>query len=243
MAPVARNRYDPTMRFAYINGGPEGRYEEALAHQVPMNPDRLGKHYHHGRSTHFIVDGDLCVQKHHASDRGKYVLSDMGRRQDLVKPNIPYSATSQRGCTFVEAHEALSPQSAERFITRGTLRLEKNPGAGWEYPSNEDLKRWLISVEFNPEGKAHPNKNKGEKPILDDRNVYPPIPEEFLTAFSEWLEDEWRRPSWWERNAVAVIVIIVACFLVGFLVGFLNSDLISTLSGSMTAPRFHLCVV
>ena len=218
------------MNFVYVKGGPQGQHEQEIANKgwkwmrtntidatrLPhyvysgkpsdyTNPDRLGKHSHHGRSTHLVVKGDLCIQKHHG-DRDKYELSEYGKRQDLVNPDMPYSATSRQGCTFVEGHEALSPRSAERFITRGTLRLDRKHGAAWEYPSDEDLKRWLTSVEFNPKGKAHPKK--GEVPILDDSNVDPPIPEEFLTAFSEWLENEWRRPSWWEQFLGSLVLLL-----------------------------------
>ncbi|KAK5635771.1 hypothetical protein RRF57_011483 [Xylaria bambusicola] len=210
------------MDFVYNNGGPQGQFEEELAkhqrwrwmrtntidatqhrgslHSMAQpssgNPDRLGKHSHHGNSTHLVVKGDLRVKKHHG-DRSTYELSDWpgAQRQDLVKPNLPYSATSTRGCTFVEAHESLSPQSAERFITRGTLRLEKKPGARWAYPSDDDLKRWLT------------------QPILDASHVYPPIPEDFFTALSEWLEQEWQKPSWWKRNLWTVIWLVVVVAL------------------------------
>ncbi|KAI3335458.1 hypothetical protein F4824DRAFT_501085 [Ustulina deusta] len=222
------------MDFVFLNGGPQGKFEKAVGAQgwkwMHTNridrtrpggytgrdgrPDRLGQHFHHGKSTHMIVSGDLRIQKH-GGDYGMYELSDRlgGKRQDLVQPNTPYSATSKTGCTFVEGHEALSPQSAERFITRGTLRLARKPGAPWDYPGDDELKIWLRSVRFNPGGKAHPDLAKGEKRILDARHIFPPIPEDFLTALSEWFEAEWQRPSWWQRLVgLRIVLLLVTIF-------------------------------
>ncbi|KAI0975849.1 hypothetical protein F4678DRAFT_457203 [Xylaria arbuscula] len=231
----------PTVDFHYVTGGPQGIFEQALANQgwrwIRTNtidrtgenpnsgrPDRLGKHSHHGKSSHFVVSGDLCV-KRHGGDHGTYEISDSigGKRQDLVQPNIPYSATSSRGCKFAEGHEKLSPRSAERFISRGTLRLVRGHGATWDFPSDAELRTWLTSLEFNPDGKAHPDLAKGEKPILDARDT-PSIPRELLEALSEWFEKEWHRPSWWERiewqGALLLAVISWLAYYIGSLIKY-----------------------
>ncbi|KAI1289123.1 hypothetical protein F5Y03DRAFT_404069 [Xylaria venustula] len=227
---------NPTVDFRYVTGGPQGVFEQALANQgwrwIRTNtidrtgegasngkPDRLGKHSHHGKSSHLVASGDLRVRRH-CGDYGTYEISDRigGKRQDLVQPNTPYSATSSRGCEFAEGHEKLSPRSAERFISRGTLRLVRENGATWEYPSDAELRTWLTSLKFNPDGKARPNLAKGENPILDASNA-PGIPRDLLEALSEWFEKEWHRPSWWERigwQGVALLLAVIyrlACYL------------------------------
>ncbi|KAI0540371.1 hypothetical protein GGR58DRAFT_522301 [Xylaria digitata] len=209
-----RNKMD----FVYINGAPKGHYENELAAQgwrwirtntiapTPFNttntttgsehPNRLNPHFHHGLSTHMVVSGDLYVQRHGGS-RAAYEISDFpgAKRQDLVPPGTTYSGSSERGCTFVEAHKCLSPQTAERLIDRGTLKLVKKHGTTWRYPEESDLKAWLRTVKFNPDGKAHSNRAKGEKPILDTSHVQPPIPDDFLDDLSEWFAEEWQRPA------------------------------------------------
>ncbi|KAF2968515.1 hypothetical protein GQX73_g5046 [Xylaria multiplex] len=205
------------MDLAYINGVPQGPHEVNLIAQgftwvhtntiaptqfniinMAMNsgwPDRIDPHSHHGLNTHLVIKGDLYIQRQgHRGIRERYVISSFrgGTRQDLVPPNTTYSGASSGGCTFIEGHKCLSPQSAERFIDRGTLKLVRKPGATWRHPNDSDLKSWLRTVKFDPEGKAYPDFLKGEKPILDTSQVHPPIPRDFLNDLSEWFENEWQ---------------------------------------------------
>ncbi|KAI0455753.1 hypothetical protein F5B21DRAFT_470529 [Xylaria acuta] len=155
-------------------------------------PDRLGEHSHHGESSHNVISGDLRIQR----SRPRFVYeisSEPGAvRQDLVPPNVLYSATSQRGCTFVEGHKCLSPESAERFISRGTLKVVDGRTRR-SFPTNNQLRIWLRQVKFNPNGKAHPDSLRNEEPILDARHANPPIPDDVYDDLSRWFENEWHR--------------------------------------------------
>ncbi|TGJ78532.1 hypothetical protein E0Z10_g10229 [Xylaria hypoxylon] len=227
------------MDIIYINGEPEGYHERKVAaqgwkwmrtntinptqfntRQATMNsgePDRLPTHSHHGPSTHMVISGDLRVKKHNG-DKGMYEISDAPRSQDLVLANMEYSGTSRTGCSFVEGHMRLGPQLAGRFIDRGTLKVVRKPRTQWPYPSNADLKTWLRTVKFNPDGKTEPDEANGEKPILDARLAESTIPPKFLYDLSRWFEDEWRElprypigdePSW-QINKTPLLALLFA---------------------------------
>ncbi|RWA07376.1 hypothetical protein EKO27_g7717 [Xylaria grammica] len=230
---------EPTLDIVYINGGPQGFHEGQVAsqgwrwmrtntidptqsgsHHAIMSsgrPDRLPAHFHHGPSTHMVISGDLRIRKQGAHT-GSYEISDApgARRQDHVPPRMKYGATSRTGCTFVEGHQCLSPKSAERFIDRETLRVVSRPDARWRSPSESDLKLWLRTLKFNPEGRAHPDVSRGEEPILDASQVSPPIPLDFLNALSEWFEEEWEhyqpplRPPTKQETQQQKIVLLLA---------------------------------
>ncbi|KAI0204103.1 hypothetical protein F4808DRAFT_457204 [Astrocystis sublimbata] len=160
-------------------------------------PDRLGEHSHHGESAHHIIRGDLRIQRTHEPHL-RYELSDApgAQRQDQVPAGTLYRATSQRGASFVGGHRSLSPESAERFIARGSLQVF-DLREDRELPSIEQLNKWpcqwLRQIRFNPDGKAHPDVARGEKPILDTKHVHPPMPHDIYIDLSEWFESEWRK--------------------------------------------------
>ncbi|KAI0509240.1 hypothetical protein F5B22DRAFT_367767 [Xylaria bambusicola] len=117
------------------------------------------------------------------------------RRQRCLRPPQHRQPGRQHGPQRYERHRVRRvppPRQAHRRVR--TLRLRRCQGR----------------VDFNPEGKARPNKQRGEKSIVDASHVYPLIPEDFLAALSERLEQEWRRPSWWERNMWTMISLVVA---------------------------------
>ncbi|KAI0445805.1 hypothetical protein F4803DRAFT_547846 [Xylaria telfairii] len=176
-------------------------------------PDRLGEHSHHGESTHNIIIGDLRVQRTQEPRLLYEISTEPGaKRQDHVPPKTRYKATSTQGCTFAEGHRCLSPESAERFISRGTLRVvNKRPHRS--FPTNNQLGIWLRQVKFNPDGKARPNLRMGEKPILDASRANPAMPEDVHMDLAEWFENEWRRP--YELTALLRRFIL---FLLGYLI-------------------------
>ncbi|KAI0857781.1 hypothetical protein F4860DRAFT_517472 [Xylaria cubensis] len=153
-------------------------------------PDRLNEHSHHSESTHFVISGDLRIQRTYGP-RLLYEISDEkgAKRQDHVLPKTRYRATSRRGCTFVEGHRCLSPESAERFISRGTLKVVDKRARRF-FPTNDQLGIWLRQVKFDPNGKARPAM--GEMPILDTTGVSPTIPDDVHADISQWFENEWR---------------------------------------------------
>ncbi|KAI1123903.1 hypothetical protein F5Y10DRAFT_269588 [Nemania abortiva] len=159
----------------------------------PTKPDRLETHSHHGSSTHMVVSGDLCIQRRQDDYRVYEISSAPGsERQDRVEPSVKYSATSEEGCTFVEGHKCLSPESAERFISRGTLRMVDRRRR-INFPSSDAIRTWLRQVRFNPDGKAHPKWWKGEEAILDTRGARPPMRDDVNTDLLEWFEYEWQK--------------------------------------------------
>ncbi|KAI0099840.1 hypothetical protein GGR51DRAFT_576051 [Nemania sp. FL0031] len=203
-------------------------------------PDRLATHSHHGESTHRVISGDLCIRRnvtekrrrsYLAGNNGLYATREHGghsvyeissapgsNRQDRVQPNIKYSATSKTGCTFVEGHKCLSPESAERFLARGTLEVTDNRRRCGYFPDRIALQEWLRQVKFNPNGKAHPRRWKNERPILDTSRVQKPMPEDVNTDLLEWFENEWHGPKprmemelVWVFAAIAIA--IVGCFI------------------------------
>ncbi|KAJ8129965.1 hypothetical protein O1611_g3666 [Lasiodiplodia mahajangana] len=176
-------------------------------------PDRLGAHSHHGESTHRVICGDLCIKR----EQGDYGIYEISRapgseQQDRVKPKVKYSATSKEGCMFVEGHKCLSPESAVRFLARGTLEVTDKKRRSY-FPDGQALQTWLGQVRFNPNGKAHPNLSKGEKSILDTNRVRTPIPEDVKTDILEWFENEWHGPkrrTGMELATWALIAIMIA---------------------------------
>ncbi|KAI1738101.1 hypothetical protein F4680DRAFT_450184 [Xylaria scruposa] len=187
-------------------------------------PDRLNRHSHHGESTHCVITGDLRILRIY-EPRLLYEISDAigAERQDHVPPKTLYSATSKRGCTFVEGHKCLSPKSAERFISRGTLKVV-DKSARKSFPTNEQLGIWLRQVKFNPNGKAFPDLSRGEMPILDDKGVEPRMPDDVYADLSQWFENEWQEPkpsrsddqtdSWvlWSIVILILYVALARCF-------------------------------
>ncbi|KAI1748754.1 hypothetical protein F4782DRAFT_534036 [Xylaria castorea] len=185
-------------------------------------PDRLNEHSHHGESTHRIISGDLRIQRSQEPRWLHEISSDTDtRRQDHIPPKTLYSATSRHGCTFVEGHKCLSPESAERFISRGTLNVVDKKRARRSFPTDNQLGIWLRQVKFNPDGKARPNLARGERPILDATLANPPMPYGVYVDLSQWFENEWRgqkqlrnerRVSW----VLWSFVIFILCVMIAF---------------------------
>ncbi|KAH8164059.1 hypothetical protein CIB48_g4211 [Xylaria polymorpha] len=159
-------------------------------------PDRLAEHSHHGESTHHVVTGDLRFQRTR-EPRLLYEISTApgAKIQDHVPPKTRYKATSREGCTFAEGHKCLSPESAERFISRGTLKVVDKRRPHRPFPAKDELGVWLRQVKFNPDGKARPNLRMGERPILDASRANPPVSDDVYMDLAEWFENEWRRPN------------------------------------------------
>ncbi|RYC57882.1 hypothetical protein CHU98_g8337 [Xylaria longipes] len=218
------------MDIVYNNGGPRSHHERKVVEQgwkwvntntinptgsneavtvIDGRPDRLAEHSHHGESTHSVIAGDLRIQRSQQPHVVYTISSDAGApKQDRVPPKLLYSATSRFGCTFVEGHKCLSPESAERFISRGTLKVV-DKRARRSFPNDNRLGMWLRQVKFNPNGKAHPNFAMGERPILDAKHVYPPIPDDVYSDLSEWFENEWLGPKWLRRLRQVVWVLLI----------------------------------
>ncbi|TRX89979.1 hypothetical protein FHL15_009080 [Xylaria flabelliformis] len=212
MDPYERRLIDQKWKWVNINTINPTQFSQGAA-VVDRNgrPDRLNQHSHHGESTHCIISGDLRIRRAY-QPRLLYEISDEkgAKRQDHVPPRTRYSATSRRGCTFVEGHRCLSPESAERFISRGTLKvIDKR--ARKSFPTNKQLGVWLRQVKFDPDGKARPAT--GETPILDATDARPILPDDVHADISEWFENEWRR-SRSERQVASGLwsfIILILC--------------------------------
>ncbi|KAI0867498.1 hypothetical protein GGS24DRAFT_485433 [Hypoxylon argillaceum] len=142
------------------------------------------------------------------------------RRQDLVQPHVKYSGTSRNGCTFVEGQRCLSPESAERFLARGTLKVVDKTRPREYFPRADELRAWLLQVKFDPDGKAYPNLAKGEKPILDTSCASPPMPADVHADLSEWFEKEWQgaKPPRNIHLAIWSLALVAISVFLGFLV-------------------------
>ncbi|KAI1176483.1 hypothetical protein F4777DRAFT_577978 [Nemania sp. FL0916] len=200
------------------------------AQPVALNgkPDRLGKYFHHSQSTHRIVRGDLQIKQHKtdANDHRDHRTYELGTydgytKQDRVEPETRYSATSKYGCQFVEGQQCLSPESAERFINRGTLKAVNKRRGRTEFPSSDAMRTWLLQVKFDPKGKARPNWLRGEKPILDISGVNPPLPADVQDDLLKWFENEWQRPRQHSlvRNSTQIVYAILAILMLWHLLG------------------------
>ncbi len=216
------------MYFAYANGGPQGAHEQRVADGgykwVRTNqlfptredraidfgrPDRLLTHSHHGWNTHLIVEGDLSIESHEEASRGRpHRRSEIStapgaETESVVRPGLPYSGTTRRGCRFVEGHRNLSPRSAERFVDRGTLLAVFGGDVGDGYypqpwgrltaPGQARVREWLRGARFRPDGKAEPDLLRGEWPVLEYKQE--PGSESERRAqleIARWFEREWR---------------------------------------------------
>jgi len=220
------------MDFVYRPGHPSSQHEKQLAAEFPwvrtnsieatrvgekfdpQRPDRLGMHSHHGENTHLIVSGDLDMEIMGGTRKGEHlrISADRGsgyEREGIVPPHVPYAATSQNGCSFVEGHRSLSPRSAERFIDRGTLRaVARNAAARCDLPDDETLKRYLRQVKFDPTGKASPSRLRGETRILTPTAGCPRISDSAQLALAQWFENEWREQSNSSSPTFMMVVLI-----------------------------------
>lgn len=164
------------MRIKYIDGPPTDAHENAVikagyrwVRTNTLGPDgRLGMHGHSGPNTHLIVAGSL--QFENSTGKSKYCrsLEDVVENPKLVKIvldeadptarkelHVPghnfYKAVSAEGASFVEGHRSLSPQTAERFIDRGTLRIVPDEGTT-AWPEQEALQKLLREAKWFPRG-------------------------------------------------------------------------------------------
>ncbi|KAK8852159.1 hypothetical protein PGQ11_014638 [Apiospora arundinis] len=142
--------------------------------QTELPIDRLNLHKHSGHNTHLIVEGDLKFDLEkdfysQAKFKRKRVAppvktatldaADPAARKELyAAAEHRYKATSQSGGTFVEGHQLLSPSTAERFMSRDTLRaippLSLDGGEAEEMPWTEqdEIRDLLRTARWYPRG-------------------------------------------------------------------------------------------
>lgn len=210
---VRTNEIDPTRKNAAT--GRAKRFD-------PSHIDRLNKHSHSGPNTHLIVEGDLVFRQQLWRP---YVLEsddadDAHRHGEKHEFPVPrgraYSATSGRGCRFVEGHRSLSPSTAERFMARGTLRAVPGPPCaaplaermrrvnlnavqlqdlawprGWPWPRQDTIRRWLREASFHPLGPPGLFGRSGEFTFAWGDETGDPVEIRARELIVQWFRQEW----------------------------------------------------
>ncbi|KAG8156952.1 hypothetical protein KVR01_013174 [Diaporthe batatas] len=155
--------------------------------------DRLNWHGHHGVNTHLIVEGDLTLMKlkkmfnqNHVS--AVTVSSEPGALKELsVAPGEMYAGTSQQACRFVEGHRCLSPASAHRYMTRGTLEWVDKTGKAARRADREYVLRQLAGAVFETKFDFAVMRRVATCTFEDDNQV--------TRGMSQWFSREWNDPA------------------------------------------------
>lgn len=173
---------------------------------INSRPHSLNLHSHHGRNTHFLVEGDLLLEResfHHHSgggDKGaaaKSIALHDGRtypkswlyyaifgapQKNLEAPVGPgdiYKGTTEYDCAFVEGHRCLSPTTAMRYIDRGTLTWVNKDGRKASRNELEVITGLLASAQFEKEPGSRAVKIK-----MEDG-------ERISGEMEQWFKHEW----------------------------------------------------
>lgn len=170
------------------------------AEVINKRPHSLNLHSHHGRNTHFLVTGDLTLDREsfHNSDYQEktiklhdgvtypkpwwwYLLFGMPTKnlEAPVGPGDIYRGTTEYDCAFVEGHRCLSPTTAARYMDRGTLTWFDRSNRPASMQDLDYIRKQLAQATFERDATGR------------YLHVVMPGPENLAGDLEAWFQQEW----------------------------------------------------
>ncbi|KAK3115852.1 hypothetical protein LTR53_004411 [Teratosphaeriaceae sp. CCFEE 6253] len=126
-----------TIYYVYNIDRPMSRHEErviAMGYKYVSTTyllpgDRLEVHSHQSPNTHLVISGFIELVR---PDDNLGLRARTGPNSEIAIPSgMEYKGEAgDTGCTFVEGHTLLSPTTANRFESRGTIKRARRGDEG-----------------------------------------------------------------------------------------------------------------